>query len=122
MTPHPVSFSDKLAMFSDHFNPRIVAKLDGSDVRVAKIKGEFDWHHHGDADELFLVLKGRLRMDYRGGSRMVEEGELVVVPAGVEHRTAADEECHVMMIINEASLNTGENAPSALTRHELEVV
>jgi mannose-6-phosphate isomerase-like protein (cupin superfamily) len=102
-----VNLAAKLARFSEHWSPKIVGELNGQHVKLAKLKGEFVWHHHDDEDELFLVIKGRLRMELRSGDIIIEEGEFLVVPRGVEHRPVADEEVHVLLFEPASTLNTG---------------
>jgi mannose-6-phosphate isomerase-like protein (cupin superfamily) len=114
-----VNLAEKLAMFDEHWNPKIVGELNGQHVKLVKMLGEFVWHHHDDEDELFLVVKGRFRMEYRDRSEWIEEGEFVVVPRSVEHRPVADEEAQVMLFEPASTLNTG-NVTSGLTAAELE--
>ena len=122
MTPcEPVSLADKLAQFSDHYNPRIVGNYNGNEIRVVKIKGDFTWHSHADTDELFFVVSGKLGIEFRDGVTEVGSGEFIVVPKGVEHRPFADTECEVMLMDREGEPNTGSN-PSALTREKLEAI
>jgi len=107
-----VNLADKLASFSEHWSPRIVGELNGQHVKLVKFQGEFVWHHHDDEDELFLVVHGSFRMEYRdeGGverSMQIGEGEFVVVPRGVEHRPCANEEVHVLLFEPAGTLNTG---------------
>ena len=85
-----VNLEQKFAAFTDYFNPRIVGELNGQHVKLVKAKGDFVWHHHDHEDELFLVVKGRFRMEFRDREVWVEEGEFLVVPRGVEHRPMAD--------------------------------
>lgn len=92
-----VSIADKLSQFSDHYNPRIVGELNGQQVKLVKFKGEFVWHHHEREDELFLVVRGRFRMDFRDRQEWIEEGEFLIVPRGVEHRPVAEEEVSVLL-------------------------
>ncbi|HEX2079538.1 MAG TPA: cupin domain-containing protein [Longimicrobium sp.] len=114
-----VSLAEKLALFSDHWNPRIVGELNGQQVKLAKLQGEFVWHDHANEDELFLVLKGRLRMEFRGRIVELAEGEMLIVPRGVKHRPVAEEEVHVLLFEPASTRHTGE-VEHALTRHELE--
>ena len=102
-----VNVLEKLATFKDHWNPRIIAELNGQQVKLVKLKGVFLWHHHEHEDELFLVVKGRFRMEFRDRQVCLEEGELLVVPRGVEHRPVADEEAHVLLFEPAGTLNTG---------------
>jgi mannose-6-phosphate isomerase-like protein (cupin superfamily) len=114
-----VNLAAKLARFSEHWSPKIVAELNGQHVKLAKLKGEFVWHHHDDEDELFLVISGRLRMELRSGDITIEEGEFLVVPRGVEHRPVADEEVHVLLFEPASTLNTG-NVSNERTVADLE--
>jgi mannose-6-phosphate isomerase-like protein (cupin superfamily) len=102
-----VSLAEKFAAFGDHWQPRIVAELNGQHVKLAKFRGEFVWHHHEHEDELFLVHRGRFRMEFR--DRVVElgAGDFLVVPRGVEHRPVADEEVEVVLFEPATTLNTG---------------
>lgn len=114
-----VDLQEKLASFSDHWNPRIVAELNGQHVKLVKFQGPFVWHHHDDEDELFLVVKGRFRMEFRDRDVWLEEGEFLVVPRGVEHRPVADEEVAVMLFEPASTVNTG-NVEEERTRRELQ--
>ena len=102
-----VNLQQKFSQFHDHWNPRIVGELNGQQVKIVKFQGEFVWHHHEHEDELFLVVKGRFRMDFRDGQVWLGEGELLVVPRGIEHRPVADEEVHVLLFEPASTLNTG---------------
>jgi mannose-6-phosphate isomerase-like protein (cupin superfamily) len=103
-----VNVREKLALFHDHWCPRIVGELNGQHVKLVKFQGEFVWHQHDKEDELFLVVKGRLRIEFRDRAIELEEGELLIVPRGVEHRPVADEEVHVMLFEPAGTLNTGD--------------
>lgn len=117
-----INLRDKFSIINDHWNPRIAAELNGQFVKLVKFQGPFTWHHHETEDELFLVVKGRFRMEFREDgaekSVLVDEGELIVVPRGVEHRPVADEECEVVLFEPASTLNTG-NTENELTRKEL---
>jgi mannose-6-phosphate isomerase-like protein (cupin superfamily) len=102
-----IDLRQKFASFSDYWNPRIVAELNGQQVKVVKFRGEFLWHHHDDEDELFLVHRGRFRMEFRDRVVQLGEGEMIVVPRGVEHRPVADEEVEVMLFEPASTVNTG---------------
>ncbi len=116
-----INLADKLALFSDHWNPRIVGELNGQHVKLVKFQGEFVWHHHDYEDELFLVVKGRFRMEFRDKHVWLEEGEFLIVPRGVEHRPVADEEVHVLLFEPATTLNTG-NVNNERTVERLERV
>jgi mannose-6-phosphate isomerase-like protein (cupin superfamily) len=106
--PDAVNLAQKLSLFSDHWAPRIVAALNDYDVKVVKVKGEFVWHDHHDTDELFLVLRGHLRIELRDGAVDLAPGELYVVPRGVQHRPVAAEECEILLVEPRGVVNTGE--------------
>jgi mannose-6-phosphate isomerase-like protein (cupin superfamily) len=118
---HPINVYDKLSLFHDHWNPRIVGELNGQHVKLVKLKGEFVWHHHDDEDELFYVLKGTLQMEFRDKTVTVHENEFIVVPRGVEHRPVANEEVSVMLFEPASTVNTGD-ATSELTRIRLDKI
>ena len=103
-----VNLAQKLALFSEHWSPRIVADVNDCQVKLAKFQGEFVWHRHEREDELFLVLEGRFRMDFRDRQVWLERGELIVVPRGVEHRPVAEQEVHVLLVEPRGTLNTGD--------------
>jgi mannose-6-phosphate isomerase-like protein (cupin superfamily) len=112
-----VNIQQKLSQFHDHWNPKIVGELNGQQVKLVKFQGEFVWHHHESEDELFLVVKGRFRMDFRDRQVWLEEGELLIVPRGIEHRPVAPEEVHVLLFEPASTLNTG-NVTDKLTVRE----
>jgi len=103
-----VNLAQKLSLFSEHWSPKTVGQLNDSYVKVVKLKGEFVWHQHADDDELFLVVKGTLRIQLRDRELVVQEGEFTVVPKGVEHRPVADQEVQVVLIEPKTVLNTGD--------------
>jgi mannose-6-phosphate isomerase-like protein (cupin superfamily) len=102
-----VNIEERFSRFAEHWSPRIVAELNGQQVKLVKLMGEFVWHHHEHEDELFLVVKGALRMKLRDREVLVNEGEFIVVPRGVEHLPIADEEAHVLLMEPAGTLNTG---------------
>ena len=112
-----INVGEKLTGFDDRWNPRIVADLNDSHVKLVKVQGEFVWHQHADEDELFLVLRGTLVIELRDGSVTLEPGEMVVIPKGVEHRPVAAEEVHLMLIEPKGIRHTGD-VQSELTVHE----
>ncbi|MGC4100163.1 cupin domain-containing protein [Ferruginibacter sp.] len=116
-----VNVADKLSLFSDHFNPRIVGELNGQHVKLVKFKGEFVWHKHDNEDELFYVLKGSFNMEFRDKTVTIDENEFLIVPKGVEHRPVAAEEVSIMLFEPATTLNTGDTE-GELTRHELEKI
>ena len=114
-----VNLGQKLSLFSDHWSPKIVGELNGQNVKLAKLKGEFVWHKHDHEDELFFVIKGSFKMEYRDRTVVVNENEFLIVPKGVEHRPVADEEVSIMLFEPASTLNTGD-AESELTKHDLD--
>ena len=92
-----VNISEKFSQFNDYYNPRIVGELNGQHVKATKLKGEFIWHHHDHEDELFLVIKGNLKMELRDKTVEINEGEFLIVPRGVEHKPVADKEVHILL-------------------------
>ena len=110
-----IDLADKFAGFSDHWRPRVAARLNGQDVRLVKMEGVFPWHSHADADEMFLVWKGRFRVEFRDRIETLGPGQFIVVPRGVEHRTAADAEAEVLIFEPSEVVNTGGVAVSDFT-------
>ena len=108
MTPEVITLSDKLASFSDQWSPKIVGEMDGFHFKLAKLEGTFVWHSHPETDEAFFILHGQLRIDFRDGSATLNEGDMLIVPKGVEHKPHADSECHVMIFVREGTVNTGD--------------
>ncbi len=106
--PQPINVDEKFAGFTDQWQPKRIARLNDYDVRIVKVQGEFVWHKHDDTDELFLVWQGRLRIELRDGAVELEQGEMYVVPRGVEHRPVADEECLVLLLEPSDVVNTGD--------------
>jgi mannose-6-phosphate isomerase-like protein (cupin superfamily) len=103
-----VNLAEKFSLFADHWRPKIVGELNGQEVKLAKFKGTFVWHRHEAEDELFLVWRGRFRVEFRDRRVEVAEGEFLIVPRGVEHRTVADEEVEVLLFEPAATRNTGD--------------
>lgn len=102
-----VNLAQKFSLFQDYWSPKIVGEVNDSHIKLVKFQGEFVWHHHDHEDELFLVVKGRFRMELKDRPVWVEEGEFFIVPRGVEHRPVAEQEVHVMLIEPKSTLNTG---------------
>ena len=119
MSADKVNLAEKFSLFDERWNPKIVGELNGQHVKLVKLLGEFVWHHHEEEDELFLVVKGRFRMEFRDRHVWIEEGEFLVVPRGLEHRPVADEEAHVLLFEPASTVNTG-NVRDELTAAELE--
>ena len=118
-----INLQQKLSLISDHWNPRIAGELNGQQVKLVKFKGPFTWHHHEQEDELFMVVNGRFKMEYRDDSGAeegvwIEAGEMIIVPRGVEHRPVAEEVCDVLLFEPATTLNTG-NKDNEFTRKTL---
>lgn len=103
-----VNLLEKFGLFTETWQPKIVGELNGQQVKLVKLQGPFVWHHHENEDELFLVVKGRFRMELRDRSILLEEGEFLIVPRGVEHCPVADEEAWVLLFEPATTLNTGD--------------
>lgn len=116
-----INIKEKLSLFNDHWNPRIVAELNGQHVKLAKLKGEFIWHKHDQEDEMFYVLKGQLKIEFRDRSVIINENEFIVVPKGVEHKPIAKNEVCLMLFEPISTLNTGD-ITGELTRKNLELL
>jgi mannose-6-phosphate isomerase-like protein (cupin superfamily) len=112
-----VNLGEKLAAFDEHWSPKIVAELNGQHVKLAKLQGEFVWHHHEHEDELFLVLEGTLVLCLRDRDITLEKGEFFVVPRGVEHKPVALEEVHLLLLEPASTLNTGNVLDDRTVEH-----
>ena len=108
MEHRPINIAEKLAKFSEHWSPKIIARMNDYHLKLVKFQGEFVWHDHKETDEVFLVLDGEMTIHFRDGDVPVKKGELFVVPAGVEHKTSAKAECHAMLIEAAGTVNTGD--------------
>ena len=113
-TSNAINLAEKLAKFSEHWSPRVVAEMNDYQFKLVKLQGEFVWHDHKDTDEVFLVIQGQMQVGFRDRDVTVGEGELFVVPRGVEHITRATQECHALIIEPRGVVNTGD-AESNLT-------
>ncbi len=111
-----INLADKLSTFSEHWQPRVIGQFNGHDLLIAKVKGEFVWHRHDDTDDVFLVLSGRITIRLRDGDVTLGPGELFVVPKGVEHCPAAEEESCILLIEPTGTPNTGDVTTAAPRR------
>lgn len=116
-----VNIAEKLSRFSDHWNPRIIGELNGQQVKAAKLKGEFFFHQHENEDEMFLIVKGTLKMEFRDHTEILKPGEFIIVPRGVEHKPVADEEVELLLFEPASTLNTG-NIENERTKKHLEKI
>jgi len=109
-----INLKDKLSMFSDHWSPKIITEMNDYQIKLVKIKGDFVWHNHEDTDELFFVIKGKMNIEFKDKTIELNEGEMYVVPKGVEHKPYAENECEVMLVEPRGVVNTG-NTKGELT-------
>jgi mannose-6-phosphate isomerase-like protein (cupin superfamily) len=109
MNAEVVNLAEKLAKFSEHWSPKVIAQLNDYHVKLVKVQGDFVWHSHADTDELFLVLDGEMRIDFRDRNVVLGAGELCVVPKGIEHKPFAEEECRVLLLEPAGTVNTGDS-------------
>ena len=110
-----INLQEKLSKFSEHWSPKIIAQLNHYHLKLAKVQGEFVWHDHPDTDEVFIVVNGQLDILFRDGKVSLAEGEMFVVPKGVEHKPVAEHECHILLIEPAGLVNTGSASDSELT-------
>ena len=120
MNYEPIDFATKLARFSDHWAPRVIAGMNDYQFKLAKIQGEFVWHRHEETDEAFIVLQGEMTIEFRGGRVNLKAGQMFVVPMGVEHKPVAPEECSILLVEPRGVVNTGDaggklTAPGAVS-------
>ncbi len=110
-----INLAEKFALFTEHWRPKVVAALNGQEIKLIKVKGEFPWHTHATEDEFFLVWKGQFRVEFRDRIVRLAPGECVTVPHGVEHRTCADEETEILCFEPQGVLNTGDKVDATFT-------
>ena len=108
MEYHSINFQEKPTKFSEHWSPKIIAQMNDYHFKITRIQGEFVWHDHPETDEVFLVLKGTLEIQFRDGHVLLNEGEMFVVPKGMEHKPVSEEECHILLVEPVGTLNTGD--------------
>lgn len=108
MNYQSINFKDKLAKFDEHWSPKIIAQMNDYHFKIVKVQGDFIWHAHPETDEVFLVLKGQLEIQLRDGNVLLYEGEMFVVPRGVEHKPVAEQECHILLVEPARTVNTGD--------------
>ncbi len=110
----PINFQQKLGLFSEHWKPKVIAEMNDYQFKIVKVQGEFVWHSHAGTDEVFMVIEGRLCLEFRDGKVELKAGEMYVVPKGVEHRPVAEQECKMLLIEPRGTVNTGD-AGGAMT-------
>ncbi|MBW2449497.1 MAG: cupin domain-containing protein [Deltaproteobacteria bacterium] len=104
----PINLKEKLAKFSDHWSPKIIAQMNDYHFKLVKFQGDFTWHNHDDTDEVFIVLNGEMSIEFRDGKVDLKQGELFVVPMGAEHKPFAEKECEIMLVEPAGTKNTGD--------------
>jgi len=114
MMYNPINLEKKFNKFSDYWSPKVIGEMNDYQFKVAKVQGEFIWHQHLDTDETFFVIQGQLTIEFKDGSVDIEQGEMYVVPRGVEHKPTATKECHIMIIEPKGVTNTGNKIDSKL--------
>jgi mannose-6-phosphate isomerase-like protein (cupin superfamily) len=108
MNYQPINFQEKLTKFSEHWSPRIIVQMNDYHFKIVKIEGEFVWHDHPETDEVFIILKGQLEIQFRDGKVSLKQGEMFVVPKGLEHKPVAEQECHILLVEPAGTVNTGD--------------
>ena len=108
MNYQPINLREKLSRFSEYWQPKIIAQMNDYHFKIARLHGEFVWHDHPETDEVFLVLHGQLEIQFRDGSVILNEGEMYVVPKGIEHKPVAEQECHILLVEPAGTVNTGD--------------
>tara|TARA_B100001123_G_scaffold173506_1_gene199343 strand:+ start:2262 stop:2627 length:366 start_codon:yes stop_codon:yes gene_type:complete len=108
MSSEKINLKEKLSKFSDHWSPKVIAEMNDYQFKLVKIKGDFVWHNHGDTDEFFLVIEGEMNIKFKDETVLLKEGEIFVVPKGVEHKPYAEEECKIMIVEPRGVINTGD--------------
>ena len=103
-----INLKEKLSKFSDHWSPKVIAEMNDYQFKLVKIQGEFVWHNHDDTDETFIVIEGEMKIEFENETLELNEGDMFVVPKGIEHKPVAEKECHIMLIEPKGILNTGE--------------
>ena len=114
-----INLEKKFGKFSEHWSPKIVAQMNDYHFKIAKIQGEFIWHDHPETDEVFILLKGRLEIQFRAGSVLLSEGEMFVVPKGLEHKPVAAQECHILLVEPAGTVNTGDVVNERTTSNDV---
>ena len=114
-----INFREKFSKFDGHWSPRVIAEMNDCQFKLAKVQGEFTWHAHPDTDEVFIIIEGRLDIEFRDGKVRLEAGEMFVVPKGVEHRPVAEHECRIMLVEPKGTVNTGETSTALTAQNDV---
>lgn len=118
MKAKTINFKDKLKKFSKQWSPKIIAQMNDNHFKLVKVEGDFTWHDHKNTDEVFIVLNGKLRIDFRDGEVVLQEGEMTVIPKGVEHKPFAEKECQILLIEPVGTVNTGDSGGDQTSEDE----
>jgi mannose-6-phosphate isomerase-like protein (cupin superfamily) len=119
MKKEAINIKDKFGKFSEQWSPKIIAQMNDYHFKLARVKGDFTWHDHKDTDEVFLVIKGELRIDFKDGSVTIREGEMFVVPKGIEHKPFAEKECKILIVEPAGTVNTGDAGGNQTTENNI---
>ena len=114
-----INLYEKFKKFSDHWSPKVIAEMNDYQFKLAKIKGEFIWHNHKDTDEVFMVINGKMKIEFQNGAVNLSEGELYVVPAGIDHKPYSEKECLIMLIEPKGVINTGDSGGELTINEEM---
>ena len=114
-----INLEEKLSKFSDYWSPKVIAEMNDYQLKLVKIKGDFDWHSHQTTDEVFIVIKGKMRIDFKDKTINLSKGDMLVVPKGVEHKPYAKEECEVMIVEPKGVLNTGDSSSKLTAENDV---
>ena len=114
-----INFQDKFAKFSEHWTPKVIAEMNDYQFKLAKVKGEFVWHNHSDTDEVFIVVEGKMKIEFEHETIELNQGEMYVVPKGVQHKPYAEQECKVMLVEPKDVVNTGENSGDLTAQNDV---
>jgi mannose-6-phosphate isomerase-like protein (cupin superfamily) len=120
MSIEKINIAQKLSLFNDHWNPKIIGELNGQHVKLAKFQGEFVWHKHDNEDELFYVLEGEFDMELRDRTINIKKGDMIIIPRGMEHRPVAKNEVQILLFEPATTLNTGDRTDSEMTKNKLD--
>ncbi len=115
----PIRFADKFGLFSDQWQPKVIAEMNDTQFKIARIEGDFVWHRHAETDETFMIIEGELRIDFRDGSVTLKPGEMFVVPKGIEHKPFAEREVKLLLIEPRGVLNTGDETGERTARNDV---
>ena len=119
MSYRPINLRQKFGLFNDHWSPKVIAEMNDYQFKLVKLYGDFVWHSHSDTDEVFIVIEGAMTIEFRDGAVKLSEGEMYVVPRGVEHKPFADEECMLLLIEPQGVVNTGEAGGSMTAKNDV---